>query len=354
MSPALGWLYSGQSFGALFLRQEKGQCSATKVDAMTRSLIVGFPILAAVLGLCAGCSQQPQAAVSPGAGGGANQPGGGGDGQGNDEGTGSWGGNVTGEDPATGQGGSSGELGCDKMDIVFVIDNSPSMVDEQQSLAESFPRMIEVLDRFKGGSLDYRVAVTTTAFPLEVFGMQVSDAAQGAFVQPSGVDRPWLERHDQDLAGKFSTIATVGTDGSFQEQPLKAALASVRERVMDGKNQGFRRGDSLLALVLLTDEDDSSGAAPVLPIPGLAMLDPVDDYVQGFDRVTGDRSRWAVSVIAGDSMCGESAQNAQRLQQFVSQVGTNATFSSICQGDLSEALEDALNTFTFACDAVVF
>jgi hypothetical protein len=323
---------------------------------MTRSSIVGFRILVATLGLCAGCSQQQEPAVSSGVGtvdngGGSDQPGGGDDNPANDDGTDTWGGNVIGSDPG---GGSLEQLGCDKMDIIFVVDNSLSMTDEQQSLAESFPRMIEVLDRFKDGVLDYRVAVTTTAFPVELFGMQVTEAAQGAFIQPSGFDRPWLERTDPDLATHFSTIATVGTGGSFQEQPLKAALAAVRERVMDGKNQGFRRPDALLAIVLLTDEDDSSGASSVLPIPGLAMLDPVEQYVQGFDQVTGHRSRWAVSVIAGDSSCGQGATNALRLQQFVDQVGANATFSSICQGDLSKPLDDALNTFTFACDAVVF
>jgi hypothetical protein len=36
---------------------------------------------------------------------------------------------------------------------------------------------------------------------------------------------------------------------------------------------------------------------------------------------------------------------------FVTQAGDNATFSSICSGDLTNALEEALDTFESACDS---
>ena len=51
---------------------------------------------------------------------------------------------------------------CSKMDILFVIDDSGSMGEEQGNLAQNFPLFIEALNNFNDGSLDYRVAVTTT------------------------------------------------------------------------------------------------------------------------------------------------------------------------------------------------
>ncbi len=44
------------------------------------------------------------------------------------------------------------------------------------------------------------------------------------------------------------------------------------------------------------------------------------------------------------------ADEATRLKSFVQQTGTNAMMSSICDGDLSIGLRDALTTFSSACE----
>ncbi len=148
----------------------------------------------------------------------------------------------------------------------------------------------------------------------------------------------------------------MGTNGSGLEQPLRAALWSVDARDKDGTNAGesgsFRRSDALLAVVLITDEDDGSVK------PGAIWPEdlPVTEIISGFDTLTGDRSRWASAVIAADKSCSSAlgdAMEASRLKNFVEQTGKNATFSDICTGNLDGALEDALNTFTVACDQIV-
>src|SRR5262245_11439832 len=50
--------------------------------------------------------------------------------------------------------------GCQAIDVLFVIDNSGSMGQEQTNLIANFPAFISVLDQ---SGLDYRVAVTTTS-----------------------------------------------------------------------------------------------------------------------------------------------------------------------------------------------
>jgi hypothetical protein len=241
------------------------------------------------------------------------------------------------------------------MDILFVIDNSASMTEEQANLAASFPKFIQVLDRARNGELDYRVGVTTTAFPTELLGIQLMTGEQGTLLKSQSMTNRWLARGETNLSAQFSAIATVGTGGSGQEQPLKAARAAVTERMQDGTNSGFVRDDALLAVVILTDEDDQSAddSQGGFPLPGNST--PVSEFVMALDAVKGARSAWATAVIAGavapqcTSAFG-SASYAARLDQFVSEAGDNAVFSSICDGDLSKALEDALNTFTFACD----
>jgi hypothetical protein len=155
----------------------------------------------------------------------------------------------------------------------------------------------------------------------------------------------------------------VGTSGPGWEQPLEAGVKMpLKDRMDDGANKGFLRDDALLAVVILTDEDDCSTAASNVNISvspggtpggGSDCTEPVDKYITFLDQLKGNHGRWAAAVVAGPSACMSSfgsAIEAVRLKDFVSKVGQNAIFSSICDGDLTAALTDALNTFTAACD----
>ena len=54
---------------------------------------------------------------------------------------------------------------CNKMDLVFVVDDSKSMEQEQGNLASNFPMFASLLSSYvtpDGEKIDYRIAVTTT------------------------------------------------------------------------------------------------------------------------------------------------------------------------------------------------
>ncbi|MCA9589329.1 MAG: hypothetical protein KC657_28665 [Myxococcales bacterium] len=232
---------------------------------------------------------------------------------------------------------------CRKMDIVFVVDNSGSMSQEQDNLAANFPKFITTLDGFRtksGEPLDYRVAVTNT---------DASKSSDTGKFRTSGTScsagpgRPWLEKADGDIGPFFSCRAKMGTSGSATEQGLEAMKHAVTSRVTDGSNsdggKAFLRDDALMAFLILTDEDETNSNS-------------IDGYVQAFDNVKGDRSRWAAAAIAGETSCNStfgSAREAKRLKEFIGKVGANGIFSSICAGDLTEGLTKALNTFQGAC-----
>ena len=278
---------------------------------------------------------------------------------------------------------------CEKMDILFVIDDSGSMAEEQGNLAANFPRFIEVLDAFQTGAgrgLDYRLGVTTTGkdfttvVNISFLGMTLppmtiaENGPAGRLLQSEscGMTRPWIERSDTGVADSFSCIAQVGVMGASTEMPLHMWELAVTDRVADGSNAGFLREDALLAVVILTDEDDCSRPEDRLEItiddpltmpmtaadecsPDNEELIQIDHFLSVFDTVKGDRGRWAVATIAGPgpgactSVFGDAGE-AVRLQRFNEEVGQNAVFSSICNGDLSSALMDALDTFNAACE----
>jgi hypothetical protein len=243
-------------------------------------------------------------------------------------------------------------VGCTKIDLLFVIDNSASMADEQANLAQNFPKFIALLQQFRDGQVDFRIGVTTTAFPASVLSFQIQSGAQGALLQTSDMPQRWLTSDDPQLTKHFETLATVGTNGAGDEQPLKAARASVVDRVADGTNAGFLRDDALLAMVIITDEDDQStdGTGPL--DPGNPI--PISSFLKSFDEVKGGRTHWTAAVIAGPvapsctSRFG-AAVFAGRLLAFDEAAQGNVVFSSICTGDLSTGLSDALYGFVTAC-----
>lgn len=252
---------------------------------------------------------------------------------------------------------------CDKMDILFVIDNSGSMSDEQMNLAQNFPLFVDVLD---DSGLDYRVGITTTGMdyqwemwsPIGPIPNDQDGGDNGALLQRCSMSRRWVEKSDPDPAGDFSCAATVGDSGPSKEMPLEAVKTAFSDRLGDGTNAGFLRDDALLGIVIMTDEDDCSYEQSVTLGLGESLCDdqmePVSTYVSFLDGLTGDRGRWATAVIAGpgpDSCSSNfgNAEEASRLIDFVGQTGANAVLSSICEGDLTLALQDALETFDSAC-----
>ena len=282
-----------------------------------------------------------------------------------------------------------GDDSCTKIDFLFVIDDSGSMGEEQANLVANFPQFVQVIDDYRsmnGQPLDYRIAVTTTGGPnrttFDLSGLPlpipipdiVEDGPNGELINNSscGMTRQWIESSDNDVAGTFQCAANVGTGGSSTEKPLLMMSRAFTDRVADGSNAQFAREDALLAVVILTDEDDCSTTreeqvisltSPTNPQGAADECDPnqsdfftIPQAIASMDMVKGDRGRWAVAVIAGPTNCESSfgsAAAATRLQSFVNDVGDNAVFSSICEGDLSGALNDALNTFDAACQNFV-
>ena len=275
-----------------------------------------------------------------------------------------------GVDASTSTGDDATALRCEKIDVLFVIDNSGSMGQEQTNLIANFPQFINVLN---ASGLDYRVAVTTTAreyhytmtTPLGSLPQDTGSGEDGEMIKPAACNMTnrWIEKTDPDPSGTFSCVANVGTSGNADEMPLGAMRDAFEDRMSDGTNAGFRRTDSLLGVVFLTDEEDCSYEAPVSL--GFAQslcdaqMEPAANYVQFLDSYTGHRSRWAAAAIAGPGPgdCSSSfgnADEAARLVEFIGLTGANGVMSSICDGDLSIGLSQALAVFESACNDIIF
>ncbi len=162
------------------------------------------------------------------------------------------------------------------IDILFVIDDSLSMKEEQTSLRANFPRFVSVLESIEGGLPNVQLGVITpnlgtsaldgtTAPPI---GSCVGHGEGGA-LRTLGTGGPRFLRNVAregggrdtnygalSLTQAFEQLATVGTAGCGIEQHLEAM-----KRALDGSNAvnaGFVRDDAYLAVIVIADEDDCS------------------------------------------------------------------------------------------------
>ncbi|MCB9750764.1 MAG: hypothetical protein H6713_12330 [Myxococcales bacterium] len=272
-------------------------------------------------------------------------------------------------DPTTGD-----ELGCKKVDILFVIDDSGSMSDEQNKLTAAFPSLVETIDQelVQEKNINYRIGVVSTDMAGTekcVLNLICGQGHRGKLQHHADRlncqnDEPpgkWIEQGPVNtVATQFQCIASMN-GGEFDEMPLEAARAALVDRVIDQEayNAGFLRDDALLVLVIFTDEDDQS----VWEIPETWGLippptTPVQEYYNQFvDLKGGETDRLAIVVFSGpkDTSCGDvmndnGAVQAPRLHSLIENTPQNAYWGSICDNDFTTPLHEALDVIEAVCD----
>ena len=135
-----------------------------------------------------------------------------------------------------------------KVDILFVIDNSCSMLEEQTALANNFSPFMEF---FTGSGLDYHIGVVST---------DMDDQANhiGKLQQAGGVSYIDNSMPFQQANQIFSQMAIMGTSGSYEEKGRAAAYTMVELKPEIPRNVGFYRDEASLHMVFISDEEDHS------------------------------------------------------------------------------------------------
>lgn len=170
-----------------------------------------------------------------------------------------------------------------QVDLVFVINNSPSMAGHQDRIAANLKRFRQLFD---ARGLDYRIAVLTTDFVNadpdrapdeqrfyeEVRSIQVDKtgnpvvdrsgrpkrttkrvATNGELVTLPVMEQPWVTPQTPD--GVFAELVKVGTNGNND----RTAFTAVYNLVVDyyNKRHSFLRPDATTFVVLFMDEEET-------------------------------------------------------------------------------------------------
>ena len=184
--------------------------------------------------------------------------------------------------------------GCKKVDLVFSVDNSGSMSEEKDAMANTvFPAFANALLNVGNGLDDYRIGVLD-ACPLPAG--YLTSGVGGPCNFASG--QVWMDSSDPDLVAEFACVGDVDSSASQctgendDEQPASAAAASLEAPAATGPNAGFLRDDALLVVVAITDEDEQ-------PNPAASAQEVYDRLV----ATKGDVKRMVFLGIGGESSC---------------------------------------------------
>lgn len=210
------------------------------------------------------------------------------------------------------------------VDVLFVVDNSGSMEQEQAKLTANFQSFIS---HFTSLGLDFHIGVITT----DTEDPDESGKLQGGFLTTATpeIDRAFLER------------ATVGTAGSGSESGLEAMRLAFTEPNLSGTNAGFLRPDAILAVIMVSDEEDWSDGDN--NEPPIADAPPIADYANLLLALkNGDPSKVTFPVIVGDVPGGCSSIDAEaeagvRYHELATSL--NGSKSSICSEDFATVLD---------------
>lgn len=132
-----------------------------------------------------------------------------------------------------------------RVDILFVIDNSCSMLEEQAQLAANFPLF---MDYFLGSGLDYHIGVISTDMDFGTHSGKLQTAQGYRFI----------DENTENPTQVFAQMASMGTTGWWEERGRDAVYTAI-ELIGDGPaNDGFYRGSAALDVIFVSDEDDTS------------------------------------------------------------------------------------------------
>ncbi|HVV16939.1 MAG TPA: hypothetical protein VHH90_07020 [Polyangia bacterium] len=166
-----------------------------------------------------------------------------------------------------------------KLDLLFMVDDSSSMDQMQAKLKEQLPLFMQTLQAAPGGLPDIHIAVVSSdmGVPSDAAiesctrygdqgmfraaaqgGCQATTLAPGAtFLSASG----GIANFTGSISDVFQCIAVLGASGCGFENQLASidrALGADGQGPAPAQNAGFLRDDAILAIVLLTNEDDCS------------------------------------------------------------------------------------------------
>jgi len=220
-----------------------------------------------------------------------------------------------------------------KIDIMWVVDNSGSMGDEQQSLADNFDVFIR--DFIVRGT-DFRMGITTTDTSRP---STAGATVPGSFESLTAIQ---ANANEQAFISNFKNKIQVGTRGSGNEKGLEAS-----ELFINRYKTEWMRDDAYLIVVYVSDEEDQSPKTKEEYLAALQASKTNAGYVKAYSIVNTVPCQSANGLTCGFERYGyQSEQTAGTVADIKS------NFAGVLQ-DIGDSIINLLDTFPLANDPIV-
>ncbi|HZA13227.1 MAG TPA: choice-of-anchor D domain-containing protein, partial [Myxococcaceae bacterium] len=223
-----------------------------------------------------------------------------------------------------------------KVDVLFVVDNTASMVEEHPKLVAAIPSFIS---EAQARGVDLHIAVTTTGVDPASATCPggASGAEAGRFFPVDHARSRMLTLQTPDVVSTLQANVQVG-QCAFVEQGFEAMRRALSSPLVDSSddprtpqpadgNAGFLRPEAALAVVFVGDEDDHSP-------------DEVDAYVRWLRALKGSNQpqRSTLYAIAPTATsCATAGGTGTRYMDAATQTGGEVL--SACAGDYAPLLQ---------------
>jgi hypothetical protein len=221
-----------------------------------------------------------------------------------------------------------------KIDILWVVDNSGSMGDEQASLASNFDLFIR---DFITKDVDFKMGITTTDTTNQNGGWAVGNSL-------SVLTSSAAQNDENAFIDNFQRLIQVGTSGSGYEKGLKAS-----ESFLNRYQNSWMRSDAYLVVVYVSDEEDQSEKTKEEYLARLQQAKSAAGlgYVKAYSIVNTQPC-----TSGGGLTCGfeRYAYQANQTAGTVSDIKDN--FATVLQ-EMGDSIINLLDTFPLSHDPIM-
>jgi hypothetical protein len=231
-----------------------------------------------------------------------------------------------------------------KVDVLFVVDNSGSMREEQESLGRNFAAFLSHANLV---GADYHITVTTTGIEPAEGGWMVcpggARGGEGGRFFPVDGSSPRIITPVTPASGSVFERNTLVGDCHWDEKgldamhralsaPLVSSVDDPSTPLPNDGNAGFLREDARLSVIVVSDEDDAVG---------FSTPPPVSFYEAFLLGLKGnDRSKVSFSAVVGPrdlSTCPGASNTGSRYIALAEALG--GVVENICTPNWAASLE---------------
>jgi hypothetical protein len=197
-----------------------------------------------------------------------------------------------------------------RSDVLWVVDCSGSMSDNQQNLADNFDAFITWATTL---DVDFHLGVTSCQvdLPPSYSGSPSKEIRPGELVEADGIKV--ITSNTPDVIGDFTKLIILGDDCDAKEAGLQGAHMALSEPLVTdpSKNGTFMREDAKLYIICVSDEPDQSEGS-------------LDFYVDFFSSIKGYRNTemMKVSAVSSEHPGGRYCEVADRTGGICESINT--------------------------------